>query len=81
MTNAAKHSGAKSIRIAWHNAERHVLTIEDDGKGFDPDMLGQPGHSPALGLLIMRGRADLAGARLHVESQPGYGTRIRVEMQ
>jgi signal transduction histidine kinase len=57
------------------------LEISDDGIGFQmprqPTDLAPSGH---FGLLGMRERADLIGARLEVHSQPGRGTRISVRL-
>jgi signal transduction histidine kinase len=52
--------------------DRIELTIEDDGRGFDPQGVS-PEH---MGLSIMRERAEAVGARLAVESGAGEGTRI-----
>jgi PAS domain S-box-containing protein len=51
-----------------------TLVIEDDGRGFDPD-LAPAGH---FGLIGMRERADMIGAAFRVDSEPGGGTRIVV---
>jgi signal transduction histidine kinase len=69
---------------AMHNAVKHaeacgevlVLTVADDGKGFDPTA-EFPGH---LGQRSMRERAEAIGARLSVTSQPGAGTEVRLEL-
>jgi signal transduction histidine kinase len=51
------------------------LRIVDDGRGLDPKSV----QSDGLGMLTMRERANLLGAKLAVESQPGAGTTVRVE--
>ena len=51
-----------------------LLTIEDDGTGFDPAAAG----SGQLGLGIMRERAEAIGATLTVNSAPGQGTTVAV---
>jgi signal transduction histidine kinase len=81
LANCAKHANATSISIELiHAGEQAVLTISDNGAGFDPGALGQSGHKAGLGLLTMRERAEFAGGIFSLESQPGKGTRIRVEM-
>jgi signal transduction histidine kinase len=79
LTNCAKHARAASVRIELsHGSPQTVLTIADDGAGFDQGALGQSGSRPGLGLLSMRERAEFAGGTLSLWSQPGKGTLIRV---
>ena len=81
LTNCAKHAKATSISMEiTHASEQVVLEISDNGAGFDPGALGQSRHRPGLGLLTMRERAEFAGGKFSLESQPGKGTRIRVEI-
>jgi signal transduction histidine kinase len=81
LTNCAKHApGATSILIELTiSDDRMVLTITDDGDGFDSADLGPQGILAGQGLLSMRERAEFIGGRFSVESAPGKGTRIRVE--
>jgi signal transduction histidine kinase len=51
------------------------LHIRDDGRGFDTVEQLPPGH---YGLSMMRERAEAAGARLSITSQPGHGTELTV---
>lgn len=82
LTNCAKHAGADAIAVELRQVGPHaVLTISDDGVGFDPGMLERSGRVPGLGLLTMRERAEFAGGKFSIESNPGRGTRIRVEIQ
>jgi two-component system sensor histidine kinase UhpB len=53
------------------------LTVRDDGQGFTADQGSPTGH---FGLLDMRERAQSMGSQLKVESEPGRGTRITVEV-
>jgi two-component system sensor histidine kinase UhpB len=79
--NCAKHSGARTVRVRLGlESGRLVLEIMDDGCGFDVDKLGQDGRGPGHGLLNMRDRSAFAGGTLRIDSQPGAGTRIRVEV-
>ena len=78
LTNVGRHSGASEASvmvIASGSALRAV--IEDNGKGFDPEVAGQ---RRSLGLIGMRDRARLVGGRLTVESRPGHGTTIMAEV-
>jgi signal transduction histidine kinase len=81
LTNCAKHSKARSIAIALtHDAHHAMLKIVDDGVGFDPSRLGEADHTPGLGLLTMRERAEFAGGRFTLKSQLNKGTQITVEV-
>jgi len=81
LTNAAKHAKASAIKIELvHAAQRTVLTVSDNGVGFDPSTLRQSEHRPGLGLLTMRERVDVAGGKFSLESELGKGTRIGVEI-
>lgn len=78
LANILKHARASAVIVgmAAHDG-RLCLTVKDDGIGFDPDAkLASDGH----GLGNMTERAALLGARLHVESRPGAGTVIALEI-
>jgi PAS domain S-box-containing protein len=81
LTNAMRHSGAKEILIELRqSALRLSLSVSDDGCGIKPaadrGRGSGTGAGTGLGLGIMRGRAELAGARLKVEARAGGGTRL-----
>ncbi|WP_341645207.1 PAS domain-containing sensor histidine kinase [Thauera sp. SDU_THAU2] len=79
LTNCAKHASAHRIRIELRRRGKDiVLRIADDGCGFDPELLGQHGTTPGLGLITMRERAELAGGRFTLRSAPDAGTEIEV---
>ena len=76
ITNAVKHSEGETISIrVVEDAGRVVITVRDDGKGFDPDV-----RSAGFGLLGMRERVELVEGRLLVESAPGRGTVVRADL-
>ena len=52
------------------------LTIEDDGRGFNPHEEISSAHREGMGLLSMRERAELIGGSLSVQSLPGSGCRV-----
>jgi nitrate/nitrite-specific signal transduction histidine kinase len=80
LANVRKHSGARHARIECRdNGGELVVTIEDDGTGFDLVERRRSGF-PRFGLAIMRERAESIGARLAVDSSPGDGTRVRIEL-
>ncbi len=79
LRNAARHSGASSatVEIAAADGELRV-TVEDRGRGFDPEAASAAGAGPAgLGLACMRERLTPFGGRCIIESAPARGTRIQ----
>lgn len=78
IQNAVRHASPAGITVsAVETPNRSLwLTVEDDGAGFDPAQVG-PGH---FGLSGKRARADLLAGRLTIDSAPGQGTRIAIEM-
>lgn len=75
VINAARHASATRITIDVDEADgRVILTVADDGVGFD---LAQPGVGPDhWGLRNMRERARAIGGVLRIETAPGAGTRV-----
>jgi two-component system sensor histidine kinase UhpB len=81
LTNVARHAQAASCRVYLQRLPATVLvTIEDDGVGFQPDELGRRGRPRGLGLLGIQERATLLRGTLRIESRPGAGTRLTVEL-
>lgn len=78
LANARKHSGARSVAVSVAADDSKLrLWIADDGCGFDPNAVGNSNH---LGLRTMAERAAELGGNLHIESAPGAGTRVCVEV-
>jgi PAS domain S-box-containing protein len=80
LTNAAKHAAADEISVDFSATRNTVrLIIADNGRGFSTtgERVGGP---PSWGLNIMRERAEAIGATLQIESQPGAGSRVLVEV-
>jgi signal transduction histidine kinase len=77
LTNVVKHADAKTVRITFVRQERSVvLTIDDDGRGFTRAQV--PGDG--FGLVGMRERTASVNGTLDIESKPGAGTRLMVEI-
>jgi signal transduction histidine kinase len=77
LTNVVKHAQAETVSVVLTRKGDHVVVvIEDDGQGFDPERTDET----RLGLLGMRERIALVDGRLVVESRPGEGTTIAVEV-
>lgn len=78
LNNALRHAQARNITVSLRrNAEAVVMEVSDDGIGFDPSSAQEKG---GLGLCGMAERAACLGGDLTVESQPGKGTSVRVEV-
>ena len=79
LTNVVRHAAARHVRIELSQSENLLeLVIRDDGVGFDvAPTQEQAARRGSLGLLGMAERVQLLGGTLHVESEPGRGTRIR----
>ncbi|MFQ5616480.1 MAG: GAF domain-containing sensor histidine kinase [Anaerolineales bacterium] len=76
LTNIHRHANAAQVEVALRKeSDSIVLTVVDDGNGFDPTT-NSDGDQPHLGLKIMRGRAERVGGSLAIQSQPGSGTAI-----
>ena len=76
--NAVKHGRAGEVSIELRYAAASVsLTVKDNGQGFAAGQSSPTGH---FGLLDMRERAQAMGTHLRIESEPGHGTRITVEV-
>jgi signal transduction histidine kinase len=82
INNIEKHAHAQETAICLElQADQVSLSIQDDGQGFDVEqVLRGEGKTCGLGLLGMRERATLLGGSLRIDSGPGHGTRIRVEV-
>lgn len=74
LRNIGKHAQAGHVDVFVENRpDKLVLTIEDDGTGFDAAAATK---SPGIGLAIMRERARLVGGTFTLHSEPGQGTVI-----
>ncbi|MGW3957294.1 GAF domain-containing sensor histidine kinase [Streptomyces sp. NPDC004752] len=79
LHNALRHSGAAHVDVTVNRRGcGAVLCVTDDGGGFDPRSVHRAGRH--LGLVSMRDRASGVGGTLTVESEPGKGTTIEMEV-
>jgi signal transduction histidine kinase len=79
LHNALRHSGAAHVDVTLaRRGTGALLRVTDDGKGFDPQSIRRAGRH--LGLVSMRDRASGVGGSLTVESAPGKGTTIEMEV-
>jgi PAS domain S-box-containing protein len=79
LTNIARHAQAGSVSVQLERfRERMLLTVMDDGIGFDVDVLRKNAlAAAALGLRGMEERALAVGGQLEIDSGPGRGTIVR----
>jgi two-component system, NarL family, sensor histidine kinase UhpB len=76
LVNAARHSGASRIEVSLEPSDSRVcLQVSDNGSGFAFDEEGK-----GLGLSGMRERALLVGGTLEIDSSPGRGTTVKLEV-
>ncbi len=81
VTNARGHSGARNIIVDASGSDAAVLRLKvsDDGTWQPPTAPDVPGHG--TGITGMKERADLLGARLNIDSRPGGGTVVALELK
>ena len=79
LSNVREHAQATQVRIGLDVDERRVrLSVEDNGRGFDPATL--TGRQKAIGLAALRERIELIGGQVQIDSQAGQGTRVLFEV-
>lgn len=82
LANVARHSHASQVDVRLSHDERMIgVAVSDNGVGFDvAQALGKGGPAGSVGLLGMQERVRLLGGRLDVQSHPGGGTTVRVDV-
>jgi signal transduction histidine kinase len=81
LTNVARHAQAKTCRIRLQRlADILLVTIEDDGIGFDVAAVEQARLEHGLGLIGIRERVAQLGGKLRVDTGQGKGVRLIVEL-
>jgi signal transduction histidine kinase len=79
LQNALRHAQAERLEVRLEARDGHViLSVADDGAGFDPAAPGL--RARRLGLTSMEERARALGGTLAIEARPGHGTTIRLEV-
>ncbi|MBI1271176.1 hypothetical protein GC174_12155 [bacterium] len=77
LNNATKHSGANSIKISAHRRDdKIVLSITDDGEGFDPQEVEE-----GFGMTSLRERIQNLGGSIILDSAPAKGTVVSIEIR
>lgn len=79
LSNIRKHARASQVDIGVErSAEKTVITVRDNGMGFDPASISASGGH--VGLKIMKERASRVGAKCTVDSRPGQGTTVTLAL-
>jgi signal transduction histidine kinase len=74
LGNAARHSQGTLVKIIMDMGEERVrVSVDDNGRGFDPDVVEQ---GASLGLKLIRERAEMLGGNFEMDSAVGKGARI-----
>jgi PAS domain S-box-containing protein len=77
LTNVARHARARRVEDSLHrHPDHHLLTVRDDGQGFDPDIPKEK----SFGLVGVRERVLMLGGELVLSSAPGQGTVLQVRI-
>ncbi|GAB4513344.1 MAG: hypothetical protein Kow0047_24920 [Anaerolineae bacterium] len=80
LTNVARHAQASRVTITLETGRERVrLRVADDGVGFEPTQIDRQGR-PHWGIRTMRERALAIGGEVHVQSEPGKGTQVCVQV-
>jgi signal transduction histidine kinase len=82
LNNVGRHSRATQVMVRLEFTEAQVaLSVEDNGKGFVVDLvLGPNPERRSWGLLGVQERAELVGGKFKIESEPGRGTKLMVQV-
>ncbi|WP_456432740.1 ATP-binding protein [Thermosulfuriphilus sp.] len=79
LSNVIRHAQAEKVTIRLaREGKRILLTIEDDGIGFNPEEMTNNRRAGGYGLMSIRQRASFVGANFEILSSPGQGTKIKV---
>ena len=78
LSNVRKHAQASQVQVEVHRGPKWVFLVRDNGRGFD--LAARTQDETHVGLQIMRERAQRIGASIEVDSRPGQGTEVRIEL-
>lgn len=81
LTNCSKHANAGNVKVSLDHGDGRVrLSVVDDGIGFAPESASPTPAGSGWGLTIMRERAELIGGTFRLNTAPGKGTVLTVEI-
>ena len=82
LGNAVAHAHAQTVTVTLtYETGRAMVSVADDGVGFDPEAVRPSAESDSFGLDVMRGRVRAVGGTLSVDSRPGAGTTVTAEFR
>ncbi|MBX7449106.1 sensor histidine kinase [Mycolicibacterium sp. 3033] len=77
LTNVGKHAAATTVNVDLvRRGDRVILTVADDGCGFDPGVVGRSLAAGHIGLGSLQARFEAMGGSMHIESAAGRGSSI-----
>jgi len=80
LGNVRNHASASQVKVTMDMDESRVrVTVEDNGKGFDPAAVFGATQHKTIGLPTLKERMELLGGQLEIDAQPGQGTRAAME--
>ena len=80
LNNTMKHANAKNVLVQLHQSDQEKLlavTVEDDGNGFDTNLLAKSG---GMGWLNIKNRIEFLKGKVDLQSAPGKGTSVMIEI-
>lgn len=81
LSNAARHSGAEHVALRLApRGDALELVVSDDGRGMPPERPREALATGHIGLASVAQRVEAAGGELDIDSEPGRGTTVRVEL-
>jgi signal transduction histidine kinase len=81
LENSIRYASAERIYVSLIKiGDRVLLSVEDDGNGFDSDVLSGGRNTATAGIALMKERTVQAGGEFWIESQPGKGTSVMAEI-
>ncbi|MDV3123283.1 sensor histidine kinase [Mycobacterium sp. 21AC1] len=81
LANVNKHARAETVSVGLHRkGDRTVLTVSDDGTGFDPATVARSVAEGHIGLASLQVRVEATGGVMHISSHPGAGTQVTVTL-
>jgi signal transduction histidine kinase len=81
LTNVARHARASQVELCIEGLSDTVnMKIKDNGRSFSVERMLNAKRNNRLGLLGMRERVEMVGGRFHIESAPGKGTTVDVQI-
>ncbi len=81
LNNVAKHAHARRVEIMLeHSGDQLIMSVSDDGVGFDARSVSVSKRRPGLGMVTMRERTQAVGGQFEIGAASGHGTRVVVRV-